>query len=148
MRLCFFSKQIPSLILAVVIQGPIMNANLAARDHKTQTATQKASHEISITGEVIDPSCFLIHGAQGIKHKSCAQMCAKGGTTLTILDEKTNMLYIPVAIEHGKNPNDPLLPYAGDRVTAIGIGIVKNGYHGIVIKSVSFAGEKNAEEKK
>jgi|GEM_PF-3065140 len=148
MRLCFFSKQTPFLILAVVIQSLIMNANLAARDHEPQTATQKASLEISITGEVIDPSCFLIHGAQGIKHKSCAQMCAKGGTTLTVLDEKTNTLYIPVAPEHGKNPNDPLLPYAGARVTAMGIALVKNGYHGIVIKSVSPASQPNAEEKK
>lgn len=118
------------------------SAQILAHDPKTHAAKTNAPQDITITGEVMDPGCFLVHGAQGMEHKSCAEMCAKAGTTLTVLDEKTKTMYIPISAEHG-NPNEKLLPFAGERVTVKGKAAVQYGYHGIAIQSV-----KRAEKKK
>ena len=137
MRLDLISNKAAALILATLTLSLFTSTRAAAHDPKPHTEAKKTTAEITVSGEVIEPGCFLIHGARGADHKACAEMCAKGGTTLTVLDEKTNILYIPISPEHGKNPNEKLLPYAGERVTAKGIAITKYGYHGIAIKSVT-----------
>jgi hypothetical protein len=137
-----FLKKAALLILATAVLSLIANTRAAAHDPKLHAEAKKATQEITITGEVIEPGCFLIHGARGADHKSCAEMCAKGGSTLTVLDEKTNTLYIPISPEHGKDPNEKLLPYAGERVTLKGLAINKYGYHAIAIKSVTRAEDK------
>ncbi|MBZ5538657.1 MAG: hypothetical protein LAO31_22140 [Acidobacteriia bacterium] len=142
MRLDLISKKSATLILATLILGLFTNSRAAAHDPKLHTEASKTKAEITVTGEVIEPGCFLIHGARGADHKACAEMCAKGGTTLTVLDEKSNLLYIPISPEHGKDPNEKLLPFAGERVTVKGVGINKYGYHAIAIKSVTRAEEK------
>jgi hypothetical protein len=141
MRSDYILKKPAALILAALILSLYTNIQTAAHDPKLHTEAKKAV-EITITGEVIEPGCFLIHGARGTDHKACADMCARGGTTLTVLDEKTNMLYIPISPEHGKNPNEKLLPFAGERVTVKGVAINKYGYHAIAIKSITRADEK------
>ncbi|MBZ5553622.1 MAG: hypothetical protein LAO21_12940 [Acidobacteriia bacterium] len=139
MRLDSISKKPALLILTAMVLSLFMNTPAAAHDPKLHAETKKTAGEMTITGEVIEPGCFLIHGARGAEHKACAEMCAKGGTTLTVLDEKTNILYIPISPEHGKNPNEKLLPFAGERVTVKGVAMNKYGYHAIAIKSVTRA---------
>jgi hypothetical protein len=142
MRPVFLLKKAAPLTLTIAVLSLFVNVVAAAHDPKPHTEAKKATQEMSITGEVIEPGCFLIHGARGAEHKSCAEMCAKGGSTLTVLDEKTNTLYIPISPEHGKDPDEKLLPYAGERVTIKGLAITKYGYHAIAIKSVIRAEEK------
>jgi hypothetical protein len=139
MRMISFSRRATTLLMTVLFLSTLTSPRIWA--HESQGHSD--SKAITITGEVIDPNCFLIHGARGIDHKACAEMCAKAGTTLAILDEKTNTLYIPIAVEHAKNPNEKALPFAGERVTVTGQAVVKYGYHAIAIKSVTVRRQRN-----
>lgn len=142
MRPRFLLKQTVTGITMAFLLGWMIASPLLAHDPKLHNAKTSPAQDVTLIGEVIDPGCFLIHAARGAEHKSCAEMCAKNGTTLTILDEKTNVLYIPISPEHAVNPNDKLLPFAGERVKVTGKAILKYGYHGIVIQSVGRVEDK------
>lgn len=137
----FLKRTLTGLTMALLL-GWMMASPLLAHDPKLHSEKTNAPKDITLIGEVIDPGCFLIHGAQGAEHKSCAEMCAKNGTTLTVLDEKSQILYIPISADHEKNPNEKLLPFAGERVKVTGKAIDQYGYHGIAIQSVSRLEEK------
>ena len=46
----------------------------------TAQETEKAGgQEVTVTGEVIDMSCYIDHGATGEKHAACAKKCITSG---------------------------------------------------------------------
>lgn len=90
----------------------------------------------TITGEVIDLSCYLANGQEGRgpEHKECAIMCAKAGSALAILTE-SGIVYFPVS-PMGKNNNGKLLDYVGDNVEVTGLVVTQSGINGIKIQSI------------
>lgn len=94
-----------------------------------------ASHPATITGEVIDPVCYLSHDSRGPDHAECARMCAKNGIGLGILQDKTGTIYISLPVDHS-NPNAKLLDYAGQRVEVKGTVFRKGGLTGIFVQEV------------
>src|SRR2546426_8174487 len=44
--------------------------------------------DVSMTGQVVDLSCFTTTGASGPSHKTCATACAKSGMPLAIRSEE------------------------------------------------------------
>lgn len=93
------------------------------------------SHPATITGEVIDPVCYLSHDSRGPDHAECARMCAKNGNALGILQDKTGTIYISLPVDHS-NPNAKLMDYAGQHVEVKGTVFRKGGLTGISIDSV------------
>ena len=93
------------------------------------------SHPATITGEVIDPVCYLSHDSRGPDHTECARMCAKNGIGLGILQDKTGTIYVSLPVDHS-NPNAKLLDYAGQHVEVKGTVFRKGGLTGISIDSV------------
>jgi hypothetical protein len=104
----------------------------------SSTATEKLNSGPSetITGEVIDLSCYLANGQEGRgpEHKECAIMCAKAGSALAILTE-SGVVYFPVS-PMGKNNNGKLLDYVGDNVEVTGMVVTQSGINGIKIQSI------------
>lgn len=94
-----------------------------------------ASHPMTITGEVIDPVCYLSHDSRGPDHAECARMCAKNGIGLGILQDKTGTIYVSLPVDHS-NPNAKLLDYAGQHVEVKGTVFRKGGLVGISVESV------------
>ncbi len=90
----------------------------------------------TITGEVIDPSCWVINGAKGEAHKECMVACAKSGQTLAILEKKTNKVYILAAERPGEDPNKSVLDYAGQPVLVKGKVYTRGGIMAIQIASI------------
>lgn len=88
-----------------------------------------------MVGQVVDTACYLGHDSKGDKHLDCATACAKEGIPLAILDLKTNLLYLPIAMNH-KNANPQLMPFLEKRVKVSGVVLLKNGLRGIVIDKV------------
>lgn len=90
---------------------------------------------VTLTGQVVDLSCFLSSGAHGDSHKSCATACAKAGGSLGILNSDGDVV---VAIEPGpgKDPNALLLPYVEQNVTVTGTEYDAHGVKTIAIDSV------------
>jgi hypothetical protein len=99
---------------------------------------QKAK-EVSLTGEVVDVSCYLQSGARGEGHKDCAVACAKAGGPLGILT-KDGKLYVSVLPDdHSAGPNQKLMDYIAENVTVKGVVRTKGGVNGLMITDVAMA---------
>ena len=92
---------------------------------KPGSAAVQKKPEVKLTGEVICLSCYMDHNSKGDQHASCAQMCAKNGVPLAILEDKTANVY-PLVKGH-EGGNQDLAPYAGKRVTLTGHWLEKGG---------------------
>ena len=92
----------------------------------------------TITGEVMDPACFLEAGAKSISpgHFQCAVDCARSGQTLAIYDRDADRIYFIAGELPGRNPNDPVMAYIHKKVDVTGTVYHRSGVYGIVIVKV------------
>lgn len=93
----------------------------------------------TITGEVMDPACFLEAGPKSIGqgHYQCAIDCVRSGQTLAIYDRDADRIYFVAGELPGKNPNEPLLPYIHKKVDVTGTVYNRSQAWGIVIVKVA-----------
>lgn len=128
--------------------------------NQTQPATGHEGHDMSgttkdapdkgkrmtITGEVMDPACFLEAGAKSIGpgHYQCAVDCARSGQTLAIYDRQNDRIYFIAGELPGKNPNDPVINFIHKKVDVTGMVYHRAGAYGIVITKVVLHEEKPA----
>lgn len=93
----------------------------------------------TITGEVMDPACYLEAGPKSISpgHFQCAVDCARSGQTLAIYDRGNDRIYFIAGEMPGRNPNDPVLQFIHKKVDVRGKVYFRSGVYGIVIESVS-----------
>ena len=92
-----------------------------------------ATKSDTITGEVVDVTCYANHGAKGDKHASCATKCLSAGMPAGIL--ANGKLYIATMKDHTA-PSAKLAAWAGKEVTATGSAIEKDGTHIFEIDTV------------
>jgi hypothetical protein len=93
----------------------------------------------TITGEVMDPACFLEAGPKsiGTGHFQCAVDCVRSGQTLAIYDRDADRIYFVAGELPGRNPNEPLLPYIHKKVDVTGVVYHRSDAYGIVISRVA-----------
>ena len=93
----------------------------------------------TITGEVMDPACFLEAGPKSIVpgHFQCAVDCARSGQTLAIYDREADRIYFIAGELPGRNPNDPVMAYIHKKVDVTGTVYHRSGAWGIVIVKVA-----------
>lgn len=93
---------------------------------------------MTITGEVMDPACFLEAGVKSIGpgHYQCAIDCARSGQTLAIYDRVNDRIYFIAGELPGKNPNDPVINFIHQKVDVTGAVYHRSGVYGIVINRV------------
>ena len=93
----------------------------------------------TITGEVMDPACFLEAGPKSIGkgHYQCAIDCVRSGQTLAIYDRDADRIYFIAGELPGKNPNEPLLPYLHKKVDVTGVVYNRSQAWGVVIIKVA-----------
>lgn len=92
----------------------------------------------TITGEVMDPACFLEAGPKSIVpgHFQCAVDCARSGQTLAIYDRDADRIYFIAGELPGRNPNDPVMAYIHKKVDVTGTVYHRADAWGIVIVKV------------
>jgi hypothetical protein len=73
----------------------------------------RSARAVTLEGEIIDPQCYFTHGGQGLAHRDCALMCARGGQGLAFLNRAGGRVYPIIAGRHGANPNDSLYAVVG-----------------------------------
>lgn len=96
---------------------------------------------VTITAQVIDLSCKVVHDLSGDGHRECAQVCADAGVPLAFLADDGN-IYHPVSMEmpsSGDEINAMLRPHAERMVRVEGNVVERAGTRGIVIESVTAA---------
>lgn len=92
-----------------------------------------------ITGEVMDPACFLEAGDKSVGkgHFQCAVDCARSGQTLAIYDREQDRIYFIAGELPGRNPNDPVFKYMHQKVDVTGTVFHRSQAWGIVIVAVA-----------
>lgn len=93
----------------------------------------------TIRGEVIDVSCYVIEGARGDEHKSCALACLRAGEPAGILEEGTGKIYIIITEDH-TNPAKKVLPYVAKVVEVTGTINERGGINTIDIQDINESG--------
>jgi hypothetical protein len=85
---------------------------------------KSGGQEASVTGEVIDMSCYIDHGATGEKHAACAKKCIQSGLPVGIKgnDGKTYLV-----IGDHKPLNSELANDAAKTVTVKGKVVSRDG---------------------
>jgi hypothetical protein len=114
------------------------NSNAPEPDPPPGSKDWHQGKSITITGEVMDPACFLEAGSKSIGkgHFQCAVDCARSGQTLAIYDRDHDLIYFIAGELPGKNPNEPLMPYIHKKVDVTGPVYHRAGAYGIVINRV------------
>ncbi len=116
------------VLLLMVVPGSLQ---ASPKSHK-----KSAAKEVTLTGEVVDVSCYLAQGAKGESHKECAEACAKAGGALGILT-KSGKLYVSVMPDdHKAGPDALLMDHIAETVSVKGFVRAKGGVNGIMISTV------------
>lgn len=97
----------------------------------------QAGQDQTMTGTVVDVSCYSTMGASGASHKACAQTCAHAGSPLAIM--VSGVIYMPVSPKPNNPQNARLVDFAEGKVKVTGTVKEVSGLHTIVIKSVEAA---------
>jgi hypothetical protein len=91
----------------------------------------------SVTGEVVDLSCYLHHPAtsRGATHRKCAETCAKKGLPMGLLGEDGSVVLL---LEDHGNPKAyaDAIGKAAETITVDGEKVTQGGMTGIVVEAV------------
>ena len=91
---------------------------------------------VTVTGEVIETSCYIRTGARGVSHRKCAEICAKAGIPLALLEDGTEQVIWLAAADHQQSANKQLLPHVARRVAISGQFVERGGARLLIIESI------------
>ncbi|HYY05509.1 MAG TPA: hypothetical protein VE997_02960 [Candidatus Limnocylindria bacterium] len=96
-----------------------------------------ASAADSVTGEVVDLACYLVHpqSSTGAGHKKCAEVCMKKGLPAGLLTAD-KQLYLLIEDHDNAKPYAAVREKAAQTVTVEGQKVTQNGMQGIVVEAV------------
>jgi hypothetical protein len=117
-----------------------------------EAATAEANKKVlesgkpaTITGEVVDVSCYLQLGKRGEAHVACGSKCIANGQPIGIVDAEDN-LYIVMAEEHHPRRDGQvelktvLGPLLAKTVTLTGMTTRMKGYHALFVEAAELGG--------
>ena len=88
-------------------------------------AVLKKGKSITITGEVIDLSCYIQLGKRGDAHKTCGAKCVTNGAPVGIVT-KENKVFMLIAEQHHPR-RDGQLGFAKEYAEKMGTTVTVNG---------------------
>jgi len=88
-------------------------------------AVLKGGKALTVTGEVVDLSCYIQLGKRGDGHKACGAKCVTNGAPVGIVT-KENKVYMLVAEQHHPR-RDGQLGFAKEYAEKMGTTITING---------------------
>lgn len=109
-----------------------------AKAEKTDEAKKSEENKegtLVVTGEVLDMSCFLDHGAKGEGHAACAQACLDKGLPAGILSE-SGEVYLLLENHSKADAYAKAVEHAADDVKITGKVVTQGGVQGIVVEKV------------
>ena len=124
-----------------------------------EAATSEANKEMlekgeakTVTGEVVDVSCYLQLGKTGQAHVDCGSKCIRAGQPVGILSEDGE-LYLLMAEEHHPRRdgmtdlNKVFLPLLAKTVTVSGMETEVKGYNALFVSAAELGAMKKAGAK-
>lgn len=125
------------LILSLVAAAAVGAAGTSTIHAQRAAGGQQAGpQEVTLTVEVIDLSCKVVHNLAGPDHRMCAQVCADQGIPLALLDSD-GQIYLPVTLAMpGHGDNARLRPFAEQTVRVTGKVLDRGGMKSIIIEDI------------
>lgn len=93
--------------------------------------------EQTITGEVVDMSCYLGHGAKGEGHEKCAKGCIITKHLPAGILSKDGQVYLLIQDHDKADAYDTAIEHAAETITVSGKVINKNGVQSILVEDVN-----------
>jgi len=115
------------LLVAVLLFGGVALAKTQAKAPATPA---------SVSGEIVDLSCYLGHGAKGAAHKECAATCVANGGPMGLLTP-SGTLYVLTMNHEKPDAFNQAKKLAGGNAKITGPTSVKNGVHALQIDGVA-----------
>ncbi len=119
----------------VLMTGIFMLFMTSCSQQQGNKTAADLSGEQVITGEVLDMSCYMDHGAKGEGHKSCAQSCLDKGLPAGILAEN-GQVYLLVENHDAAKAYAKAIEHAAETVEISGTVVNKNGMQALVVEKV------------
>jgi hypothetical protein len=119
-------------------------AAAATDEQKAVLATGKP---VTVTGELVEVSCYLQLGKRGEKHIPCGTKCLQNGQPAGVVTA-TGQLYLLMAEEHDPRRDGQadlrtvLVPLLAKQVRVTGMHTMKNGYHALFVSAASVSALK------
>ncbi len=121
-------------ILVIAMLGIMSIVAIAAAD---EAKKEEAAKPTTLTGEVIDLSCYMGHGAAGMDHAKCAQGCITKGMPVGFLTTD-GIMYVILGPNH-EPANKQVVDFAGKKSTITGTVKDAKGLKTIELASIAEA---------
>ena len=94
----------------------------------------EAQEAVTVQGEIVDLACYMSKGSKGTQHRACAQMCAKKGVPIGVLDDAGEVSLL-VDDHEDPEPYEAAKKLAGERAEISGKKFAKGGMTTIVVSA-------------
>lgn len=128
------------------------DTTVAAATTPEQKVVLKGGKVTTVTGELVDVSCYLQLGKRGEKHIPCGSECLKNGQPFGVLTP-SKTLYIVMAEEHDPRRHgeadlrEALVPLLAKQVKITCMHTMSNGYHALYVQAFELPGGKKEAAK-
>jgi hypothetical protein len=89
-------------------------------------------NEVTVSGEVLDLTCYLADGKKGSGHKACAKLCAKKGLPMGLLTDDGEV-YLLIENHDDPDPYDNLKNLAGSQVELKAVKYSRDGMSALMV---------------
>jgi hypothetical protein len=119
----------------------------AAAATPEQKAVLAGGKPMTVTGELVEVSCFLQLGKRGEKHIDCGSKCLQNGMPAAVVTS-AGQIYLIIAEEHDPRRDGQadlrsvLIPLLSKQVSVTGMHTMHNGSHAIFVSASAVSAAK------
>jgi len=122
------------LAMALCLSGALAYASPQMAGHAAAKAGHAAMSK-TVTGEIVDLSCYLGKAGKGAGHKECAAMCIANGGPMGLLTSK-GTLYVLTMNHDNADAFNQAKKHAGDMVKVTGPVTMRNATRALEVNGV------------
>lgn len=127
--------------LSLLLVGLLMIFPFTACNETTDKKEMEVDSSVAqtITGEILDLSCFLVDGRRGMGHHSCAQGCLDRGLPAGLITED-GKVYLLLEDHQKPNAYHKLIKHAAEVVELTGKVFYTNGMLSMSVEDMKLQG--------
>ena len=118
------------LVIAAIIAVCVSGSAWAAKVHMDPSGKTE-----TLSGELLDMSCYMMHEGKGKKHAKCAGACVQGGAPLGLLTKDGKVLLV-VGNHEDQKPFLEAKALAGLNAKITGTVYTRGGLTAIIVSKV------------
>jgi len=122
----------PKEVLLTVAQWLALATLIGVMAPVTVVTRAAAQDDITVKGEIVDLACYLSKGSKGKRHKTCAELCAKKGLPIGVLNDNGDV-YLLIENHDDPGPYDAAKGFAGEQAEISGKKFTKGGVQSILV---------------